>query len=161
MRPEQEERLDRYERAWMWMATALVVVFLAAIGAGAAMSAMAPPSHLETIDPTALDASPEFSKPHVTTRADGSVVVSMVASMFEFAPSPVEVPANRPVTFRLTSADVMHGFEVVGTNANAMVIPGYVSEFSMTFARPGEYTIACNEYCGLFHHNMVGKLVVK
>jgi cytochrome c oxidase subunit 2 len=71
------------------------------------------------------------------------------------------VPANRRVLFRVTSGDVMHGFHVVGTNANTMAIPGYVSQFSMTFAKPGEYTIACHEYCGLMHHAMVGRLVVR
>jgi cytochrome c oxidase subunit 2 len=56
---------------------------------------------------------------------------------------------------------VIHGFEVVGTNANAMAIPGYVSQFTVTFPKPGEYVIACHEYCGLLHHAMVGKLIVR
>ena len=81
--------------------------------------------------------------------------------MFSFTPDPIEVPAGRKVTFRLTSSDVIHGFQVVGTNANAMVVPGYVSQFSVTFDTPGEYVIACNEYCGTMHHAMVGKLIVK
>ncbi len=85
----------------------------------------------------------------------------VVAQMFAFSPDPIEVPANRPVTFRVTSADVIHGFEVIGTNANAMAVPGYVTQFTVTFARPGEYLIACHEYCGILHHNMVGKLIVK
>ena len=65
------------------------------------------------------------------------------------------------MTFRITSSDVMHGFEVVGTNANAMAIPGYVSQFTVTFKRSGEYIVGCNEYCGILHHNMVGKLIVR
>jgi cytochrome c oxidase subunit 2 len=64
------------------------------------------------------------------------------------------------VTFRLTSADVIHGFQIVGTNANAMAIPGYVSQFTVTFDEPGEYLVVCNEYCGLLHHNMTGKVIV-
>jgi cytochrome c oxidase subunit 2 len=71
------------------------------------------------------------------------------------------VPADTPITFRLTSSDVIHGFEVVGTNANAMAIPGYVSQFTVTFKTSGDYVIACNEYCGVMHHMMVGKLTVK
>jgi cytochrome c oxidase subunit 2 len=81
--------------------------------------------------------------------------------MFAFGPDPIEVPANRPVTFRITSGDVLHGFQVIGTNANAMAIPGYVSQFTVSFSKPGEYVIACHEYCGLMHHQMVGKLIVK
>ena len=153
--------VELYERIWMWAAGALVLTFLAAIVLTAGLQAVQPPSHIETIDPTALAIYPEFANPGVTARPDGSVVVSVVASTFAFSPDPIEVPAGTPVTFRLTSADVIHGFEVVGTNANAMAVPGYVSQFTVRFARPGEYTIACNEYCGVFHHNMSGKLVVK
>jgi cytochrome c oxidase subunit 2 len=80
--------------------------------------------------------------------------------MFSFSPDPIEIPANTPVTFRITSGDVVHGFEIVGTNANAMAIPGYVSQFTMVF-KPGEYALGCNEYCGILHHTMVGKVIVK
>jgi len=153
--------VELYERIWMWAAGGLLLLFLGAIFLTAGLHAVQPPSHLETVDPTMLAADPEFGKPGVTTRADGSVVVSVVAQTFSFSPDPIEVPANRPVTFRITSADVVHGFEVVGTNANAMAIPGYVSQFTVTFREPGEYVVGCNEYCGTLHHNMVGKLIVR
>jgi cytochrome c oxidase subunit 2 len=65
------------------------------------------------------------------------------------------------VIFRLTSGDVIHGLQVAGTNVNAMAVPGYVSQFSYTFRKPGEYLITCHEYCGLVHHAMVGKLIVR
>jgi cytochrome c oxidase subunit II len=153
--------VEFYERVWMWLAGALIVVFLGVIVATAASGAIAPPSHMETVDPVNLSTHPEFGSPVVKTNADGSVVVSVVASMFSFTPDPIEVPADTPITFRLTSGDVIHGFEVVGTNANAMAIPGYVSQFTVTFKKSGDYVIACNEYCGVMHHIMVGKLTVK
>lgn len=153
--------VELYEKIWMWAAAALIAMFLGAIFLTAGLHAVYPPSHIETIDPTALASHPEFSKPGVKIQPDGRAVVTVVTEMFSFSPDPIEVPANRPVTFRITSADVMHGFQVVGTNANAMAIPGYVSQFTVTFKEPGEYVIACNEYCGLLHHNMVSKLIVK
>jgi cytochrome c oxidase subunit II len=153
--------VDFYERIWMWTAGALIVLFLGAIVATAAAQAVQPPGHVETLDPTTIATHPEFGTPVVSTRPDGSVVVPVVAGMFMFSPDPIEVPADVPVTFRITSADVVHGFQVVGTNANAMAIPGYVTQFSITFSRRGEYLVVCNEYCGLMHHAMVGKVVVK
>jgi cytochrome c oxidase subunit 2 len=153
--------VDLYERIWMWTAAAIIVLFLGAMVATSAVQAVQPPSHVETVDPTALATHPEFGQPAVTARPDGTIVVPVVTAMFAFAPDPIEVPANVPITFRVTSADVIHGFAVVGTNANAMALPGYVSQFTLTFPKPGEYTIACNEYCGLMHHAMVGKIVVK
>ena len=41
-----------------------------------------------------------------------------------------------------------------GTNANAMAVPGYVSEVRTEFATPGEYAMPCHEFCGLSHHTM-------
>ncbi|HUL74354.1 MAG TPA: cytochrome c oxidase subunit II [Vicinamibacterales bacterium] len=154
-------QVDLYERLWMWLATVLIAIFIGTIAVTTGLEAIQPPSHLETIDPESIDANPEFGDPKVTTRSDGSVVVSIVAAMFSFTPDPIEIPAGRPVTFRVTSRDVIHGFEVVGTNANTMVVPGYVSQFTVTFDKPGTYTIACNEYCGIAHHMMVGTLTVK
>jgi cytochrome c oxidase subunit 2 len=150
-----------YERIWMWAAGGLIVLFLGAILWGAGLQAIQPPSHIETLDPTKIADHPEFGSPRVTIREDGSIIVPVKAEMFSFSPDPIEVPANRPITFRLTSADVMHGFEVAGTNANAMAVPGYVSQFTVTFPKAGEYPIVCNEYCGGLHHYMVGHLIVK
>jgi cytochrome c oxidase subunit 2 len=152
-------QVELYERFWMWAAAALIVLFLGAIFVAGVQAVQ--PRHLETVDPTTLGTHPEFGNPVITTRPDGSVVVPVVAQLFAFIPDPIEVPAHLPVTFRITSGDVIHGFGIAGTNANAMAIPGYVSQFTVTFSMPGEYTIACNEYCGLLHHAMVGKLIVK
>ena len=107
--------VELYERIWMWAAVGLLVVFLGTIVLTAASDAVHPPSHMETVDPAGLANDAEFGKPAVTMRPDGTVVVSVIAQMFSFAPDPIEVPANRPVTFRITSADVMHGFEIANS----------------------------------------------
>lgn len=145
----------------MWASAGLIALFLVAILVPAALQAVHPPSHIETVDPAALAAHAEFGTPTVSTRSDGRIVASVVASTFAFSPDPIVVPVGLPVTFRITSSDVMHGFQIVGTNANSMAIPGYVSQFSLTFTRRGEYVITCNEYCGILHHAMVGKLIVQ
>jgi cytochrome c oxidase subunit 2 len=86
--------------------------------------------------------------------------VVVLAQMFAFAPNEVRVPANKPVRFRITSPDVTHGFQIVATNGNAMIVPGYVSQFTTVF-KPGDYLIVCNEYCGLGHHMMQGRLIAE
>lgn len=154
-------KIDLYERIWMWMAAVLIVAFLGAIAFAAGSQAAHPPSHVETIDPQAVPDSEEFGSPGVATLEDGRIVVTMVAEMFAFSPDEIRVPAGRPVTFRVTSPDVIHGLHVVGTNVNAMIVPGYVSEFTITFNRPGEYLMVCHEYCGLLHHEMQGSLIVE
>jgi cytochrome c oxidase subunit II len=149
-----------YEKLWMWASGVLIVAFLTTIAVGVAGSALQPPSHVETIDPRTVWSDARFTKRGVTSDAHGSTVV-LIAMMFAFQPAEIRVPAGRPVTFRMTSVDVTHGFQIVGTNGNTMVVPGYVSQFTTVFRTPGEYLIVCNEYCGLSHHLMSAKLIVE
>jgi cytochrome c oxidase subunit 2 len=154
-------QVDRYERYWMWAATGMLALFLGAIVVTAVAGSAHPPSHVETIDPDTVRVAGEFATPGVTTRADGGVTVVVRAEFYIFRPEVIRVRAGRPVTFRITSADVLHGFQIAGTNVNLTVAPGYVSEVTTTFHTPGEYLVVCNEYCGLAHHLMQGKLIVE
>ena len=149
-----------YEKLWMWAAGVLIVAFLTTIAVGVMGSALQPPSHVETIDPANVWKDARFARRGVLVDERGVTVVA-VAMMFAFEPAELRVPAGRPVTFRLTSADVTHGFQIVGTNGNTMVVPGYISQFTTVFREPGEYLIVCNEYCGLAHHVMSAKLIVE
>ncbi len=65
-------------------------------------------------------------------------------------------------TYRLHigSIDVQHGFSLQPTNLNFMVIPGYDYVINLTPTQSGEFSIVCNEFCGIGHHLMVGKMVV-
>jgi cytochrome c oxidase subunit II len=153
-------KVDLYEKIWMWMAAVMIAAFFGGIAFAAGSQAMHPPSHVETIDPATVSDAPGFSSPGLVEEADGRLVVSIVSEMFIFDPDEITVPAGRPITFRITSPDVIHGFDIVGTNANALVIPGYVTEFTIRF-KPGEYLIACHEYCGLLHHEMQGVLIAE
>ena len=153
--------VDRYERYWMWAATGMLALFVGAIVVTAVTSSAHPPSHTEVIDPETLSIAGEFATPGVTTHEDGRVTVSLRAEFYVFRPEQVRVPAGVPVTFRVTSPDVLHGFQIVGTNVNLTVAPGYVSQATTTFDTPGEYLVVCNEYCGLGHHLMQGKVIVE
>jgi cytochrome c oxidase subunit 2 len=153
-------RVNVYEKFWMGSAAAIIVVFLGATVVGV-MGGRTPPSHVETIHPAAAMTDPRFAERGVVREPDGRVVVTALALMFAFQPNEIRVPARTPITFRITSPDVTHGFQIVGTNGNTMVIPGYVSQFTITFDRPDRYLIVCNEYCGLGHHIMSGTLIVE
>jgi cytochrome c oxidase subunit 2 len=154
-------QIDRYERYWMWAATAMLVLFTSAIVITAVAGSSHPPSHTEVINPETLTVAGEFATPGVTTHQDGRVTVSLRAEFYVFRPEQVRVPAGVPITFRVTSPDVLHGFQIVGTNVNLTVSPGYVSQATVTFDTPGEYLVVCNEYCGLGHHLMQGKVIVE
>lgn len=46
-------------------------------------------------------------------------------------------------------------------NINIEVIPGYEHVVKMTPTKAGTYAIVCNEYCGIGHHTMLGRIYVK
>lgn len=152
-------KVDLYERFWMWGVGVMLAGLFTSLALGAARGDRHPPSHVETIDPRAVMQDPRFRTQGVKVEADGSVHVWVVGLMFTWLPAELTVPADTPITFHLTSIDVTHGFQIVRTNGQAMLLPGYVSQFTTQFD-PGEYLVACNEYCGLSHHTMAGKLQV-
>ena len=153
--------VNLYEKIWMYAAAGIILVFLASMGYTTLGRAMQPPSHIETIDPGLVRTDPEFGSPGVTIHEDGTATVVIQAFMFAFLPLEIRVPRGRDVTFRMTSPDVIHGFQIVQTNGNTMVVPGYVSQFTTRFDRAGEYLIVCNEYCGVGHHVMSATLIVE
>jgi cytochrome c oxidase subunit 2 len=61
----------------------------------------------------------------------------------------------------LSSADVNHGFSLFPININIQVVPGYDYALRVTPNASGEFKIICNEFCGIGHHTMVGKIIVE
>jgi len=115
-----------------------------------------PPSNVERLDPKTLHLSGEFAEQNLgtTVGADGVVTVRAIATQFMFVPKCIAVPANRPVTLRFASPDVIHGLLITGTNVNTMVIPGYVAQIHTEFKKGGDLLMPCHEYCGLGHSEM-------
>ncbi len=152
-------KVDLYERIWMWGVGAMLALFFASTAVAAFGRQIHPPSHIETIDPKTVLSASRFKTQGVSVDQKGQVHVTVVGMMFIWLPGELELPAETPITFHITSPDVTHGFQIVRTNGQSMVIPGYVSQFTTQFA-VGDYLIACNEYCGIGHHTMAAKLHV-
>ena len=150
------------ERRWA-VAVGLIIALLVAtmVFTGLHWAAM-PPSRVETIDPRTLHLSGEFVEGNLGTRIgpDGKVVVRLVAQQYSFQPQCIVVPADTPVTFRGTSTDAIHGFVVGRTNANTMLVPGFVATFTTTFRKTGEQVMPCHEYCGTGHEGMWARVQV-
>ena len=153
---------DPLERKWAWISLILAFVMGGMLGFYALASNLHPPSNVETIDSSRLHLSEEFAEDNlgVKSNADGSLTITMVAARYGFYPPRIEVPVNTPVTLRMASADVLHGVHVPGTNMTTMVVPGYISEVNTMFTRTGEFSLLCNEFCGLGHDHMWSRLVV-
>ena len=103
--------------------------------------------------------------PYDVSSADDSVTVTATGSQWSWEIAPHELPAGRPIVFKVTSSDVNHGFGVYDPDGTMMfqtqAMPGYVNQVRYTFTKPGRYQILCMEYCGLVHHDMIEKIDVK
>jgi cytochrome c oxidase subunit 2 len=67
----------------------------------------------------------------------------------------LELPMGRPVQFRVTSDDVLHGFEIDGLGVAMDANPGWWSTApTITPTKLGNYTTRCVELCGLYHTYM-------
>jgi cytochrome c oxidase subunit II len=153
---------ERAERRWAWVVAAIIFVLVAMMVFTSLHWAAMPPSRVETIDPRTLHIRGEFVEGNLGTAVDaqGKVTVRLVAQQYSFTPQCLVIPAETPVTFRATATDVVHGFVVGKTNANVMLIPGFVSTFTASFAQPGELLMPCHEYCGTGHEGMWAKVQV-
>ena len=123
-----------------------------------------PPSRVETIDPRTLhiDGRVRREQPrHDASAPDGKVIVRLVAQQYSFEPQCLVVPAGDAGHVpRARAPTSIHGFVVGTTNANVMLIPGFVATFTTTFRRPGEQLMPCHEYCGTGHEAMWARVQV-
>lgn len=85
--------------------------------------------------------------------------VYLHASQFQFRPI---LQLQRGQTYRLlvSSTDVQHGLSIPQTSLNFQVLPGYLYVIRITPEETGEFSLVCNEFCGLGHHVMTGKIAV-
>jgi cytochrome c oxidase subunit 2 len=72
----------------------------------------------------------------------------------------LELERGQSYRLHLSSLDLQHGFSLQPININVQVHPGYEHVLTVTPNSSGEYSIVCNEYCGLGHHSMLGKIFV-
>lgn len=157
--------VHRFERVWLVAALGMIVLFIGTVTYGAVAAGYgmvdAEGGQVDATDPTT---SESFREPGVYEGNESDHYdVYVEARRFAFIPGsadPIRVPADSTVTFHVASADVLHGFEVAGTNINTMAIPGQKAMVTAEFDEPAEYGIVCNEYCGAAHHDMAGTLEV-
>jgi len=150
------------ERRWTYIVAGVIALLVAMmIITGLHWSAM-PPSRVETVDVKTLHIKGEFIESNLGTalEPDGRVLVRMIGQQYSFVPQCIVVPENMPVTFRATATDAIHGFIIGKSNANTMLIPGFVATFTTTFPKAGEHLMPCHEYCGTGHEAMWARVQV-
>lgn len=72
----------------------------------------------------------------------------------------LQLEKGKEYTLHLSALDVIHGFGLYPVNVNFVVIPGYDYGLRVTPTSSGDFRIICNEFCGIGHHTMVGRVIV-
>ena len=86
--------------------------------------------------------------------------IYMLGRLWQWYPI-FELEKDQTYRLHLASMDWNHGFSLQPVNINLQVVPGYEMVITMTPDQSGEFTVICNEYCGIGHHTMLGKIYVK
>lgn len=95
--------------------------------------------------------------PLVRPSADEPVYLR--ASMWNWYPA-LQLEKGKTYKVHLSSVDLQHGFSIQPVNLNLMVLPGYDYVANIKPTSTGDFRILCNEFCGVGHHTMVGKIEV-
>ena len=146
----------RAELAWSIAVVSIIVVLLGMMIYMNMTFATMPAARIEAIDPTTLHLAGEFIESNLGSaiESDGSVTIRIVGNQYAFTPQCLLVPTDTPIRFRVTSADVVHGFAISETTINVMLVPGYVSTVRGRFRKLADYTMPCHEFCGIGHAAM-------
>lgn len=86
--------------------------------------------------------------------------VYLLARMWQWWPV-VKLKKGASYTLHLSSLDLNHGFSLLPLNINIQVVPGYDYGLRIVPNAAGEFKVICNEFCGIGHHLMVGKIIVE
>ena len=85
--------------------------------------------------------------------------VYLIGMMWQWMPV-LKLEKGKSYTLHLSSLDVNHGFNLYPININFQVVPGYDYGLRVTPNEAGDFRIVCNEFCGVGHHTMLGRIIV-
>ena len=122
------------------------------------------------IDPDVFAARTEAMVTQYRVREEGDTGIPVVrppaggdvylqASLWQWYPI-LELEKDQSYTLHLSSIDWQHGFSLQPTNINVQVHPGYELVMNIRPNQAGEFGVVCNEFCGIGHHTMLGRIYV-
>jgi cytochrome c oxidase subunit 2 len=129
------------EIVWTVVPLVLVVVF-AFIGVSTLADVTATTDDDLAIGVTGQQWSWTFTYPNGTTNAE------------------LVVPVDQPIVLNMTATDVIHSFWVKEWRIKQDLVPGLTTHVNYVPKLTGEFTLACNQACGLSHTAMYAKVRV-
>ncbi len=162
------KKVHKTEKVWVWIAFGWCMVLFAMMPLWHARGGQNPSGIRATVGADAFrDRVNEFIADY-QVGTDGNIPVVepppgsdiyLEAAMWYWRPV-LRLQRGAEYTLHLSSLDLNHGFSLYPLNINFQVVPGYDYGLRVTPNEAGEFHIVCNEFCGIGHHLMVGKVIV-
>lgn len=158
------------EKSWIGLAVLTAIILFAWMIGWQKLGAQNPTGPTYSVAPDDYQAQVQAYKDAATKTEQGLVPagedVYIGARQWTWDGLPVVLEVGKEYRFHLSSYDVQHGFglhrrDKLIEQFNLQVLPGYVWVVPMTFKHPGIYDIQCNEFCGVNHRIMYGKIIVE
>jgi len=88
-------------------------------------------------------------------------VIVITAKRFEFSPNQITLAKGETVKLQVKSEDVTHGLFVRPLGIDTEIVPGRVTELTVTPETAGTYRAICDHFCGAGHGGMKMTIVVE
>ncbi len=122
------------------------------------------------LDPSTFEAKTEAFAEKFQVREEGDTGIPvvrppaggdiyMLARLWQFWPV-LELEKGESYRLHLSSLDYQHGFSLQPVNINIQVHPYLEHVLTVTPTETGTFSVVCNEFCGIGHHTMIGRIHV-
>jgi cytochrome c oxidase subunit 2 len=158
----------RTERLWVTIAFAWCMVLFAMMPLWHFKGGQNPSGIRRRVEPAAFyRRTQEFINQYRVGDDHGIPIVApppgsdiyLVAMTYQWTPI-LKLQEGVEYTLHLSALDVNHGFNLNPLNVNFQIVPGYDYGLRVTPTAAGDFRIICNEFCGIGHHTMVGRVIV-
>ena len=158
----------RTEKLWVTIAFAWCMVLFAMMPLWHLKGGQNPSGIRRKVEPTAYyQRTQEFINQYRIGEDHGIPIVApppgsdiyLLALTYQWTPI-LQLQRGAEYTMHISALDVNHGFNLHPLNINFQVVPGYDYGLRVTPTASGDFRIICNEFCGIGHHTMVGRVIV-
>ncbi len=156
------------ERLWVIVAFVWCMVLFAMMPLWHLKGGQNPSGIRSKVDPADFEArTMQFVQDYQVGEENGFPVVApppgshvyLIARMWQWYPV-LRLEKDAEYTLHISSLDLNHGFSLFPINVNFQIVPGYDYGLTVTPTDVGDFRIICNEFCGVGHHLMLGKVEV-
>jgi cytochrome c oxidase subunit 2 len=158
----------RQERMWVTIALIWSLIMFAMMPLWHLRGGQNPTGQRSRVDPQAyLERVNRFVTDYKVGEVNGFPLVEppagsdvyLLARMWQWYPA-LRLKEGTSYTLHISSLDVNHGFSLVPFGVNLQIVLGYDYALRVVPNRAGDFRVICNEFCGIGHHLMIGKIEV-